>query len=104
MVKIETVKREHPTRRKLLDTVYGLLTSQPFDSITIGLVLEKSGVVSGSLYYHFENFDDLVETAMAELFSAGVKADTKLMEARMRSVQNREELFEAIREILKRST
>lgn len=36
------------------------------------MVLEQSGVSNGSLYHHFQDFPDLIETALVDLFTASV--------------------------------
>lgn len=65
------LKVPHPTATKLLDTAIELLESIPMDEITISEVLTRSGVSYGSLYYHYEDFADLVEQAVAHRFSSG---------------------------------
>jgi AcrR family transcriptional regulator len=69
----ETKHREHPTRKRLVDTVLELFEVHPHGSVTADMVLSASGVSKGSLYHHFEDFDDLLGTAMAREFSRAVQ-------------------------------
>lgn len=62
-------KPAHPTKTALIDTVVNMLDSTPVEEITCDSVLDASGISRGSLYYHFEDFGDLVEHALAVRFS-----------------------------------
>lgn len=67
-----TPKKEHPTKRALIDTVVGMLETTPVESVTCDAVLDASGISRGSLYYHFTDFGDLIEHALAFRFSQSV--------------------------------
>jgi AcrR family transcriptional regulator len=60
----------HPTARLLVDTVVGMLKTMPFDDIKSQVVLQRSGISRGPMYYHFKNFEELVETAQLELYQS----------------------------------
>ena len=63
----------HPTKQKLLEVTVALLENQIPEAIKSDEVLEKSGVVKGSLYYHFEDFSDLLESAQILAFERHVE-------------------------------
>lgn len=63
----------HPNARKLLDTTVELLENTPIERVTLAAVLEHSGVSNGSLYHHFEDFQDLVEWAVVVRFTKGLQ-------------------------------
>jgi AcrR family transcriptional regulator len=65
-------KKEHPTKRALIDTVVSMLDTTPVEEITCDAVLDASGISRGSLYYHFADFGDLVEHALAHRFATYV--------------------------------
>lgn len=62
-------KPAHPTKTALIDTVVSMLETTPVEEITCDSVLDASGISRGSLYYHFEDFGDLVEHGLAVRFS-----------------------------------
>jgi AcrR family transcriptional regulator len=64
----------HPTKESLVADVVELLDTHPPEQITISLVLERTGVSSGSLYHFFNDLSDLIEHAMLRRFMAGVQA------------------------------
>jgi AcrR family transcriptional regulator len=62
----------HPTKAKLLAAATALSQTHHPDAVTIDMVLEHSGVSKGSLYHHFEDFSDLIETVLVNLFTMSV--------------------------------
>lgn len=58
----------HPTAQKLVDTVIEMLQTTTYKNIKSENVLLRSGISRGPLYHHFANFDDLIETAQAQIF------------------------------------
>lgn len=63
-----TVKLVHPTAQLLIETVVNLLDKKAADQITSEEVLHLSGISRGSMYHHFEDFEDLVDTALVKRF------------------------------------
>ena len=63
---------DHPTKAALLATAISLLDERSPESITLGDVLTESGISSGSLYHHFGDLDNLIESAMVVRFARGV--------------------------------
>lgn len=62
----------HGTKRQLLECVIDMLETSGPNQLLIEDVLTRSGVSKGSLYYHFEDFPHLVETALVELYRRNV--------------------------------
>lgn len=58
----------HKTKKALIDTVIALMDGNPSADITIQQVLKTSGITSGSLYYHFSDFQELIDFALADLY------------------------------------
>lgn len=59
----------HPTKQKLIDTALALLEDhQPYE-LTLEMVLQASGVSSGSLYHHFNDFPDLIDHALVATYA-----------------------------------
>lgn len=63
----------HPTRQTLIEAARACLDQQPWDQVTVDLVLDRCGVSRSSLYHHFEDFQDLLEQATAEAISEGTR-------------------------------
>lgn len=99
-----TKKTIHPTKECLLNTVIGLLDTQPLESITVDVVLRESGVSKGSLYHHFEDFPDLLEHALVQRFSLGVDKSIEKLSRVVRSSQTRDEAFEGLYKVTRQST
>jgi len=62
----------HGTKRQLLECVIDMLETTGPNQLLIEDVLTQSGVSKGSLYYHFEDFPHLVESALVELYRRDV--------------------------------
>jgi AcrR family transcriptional regulator len=78
--------RTHPTKAKLLNTYVELLDTHSIEDITLDMVLRSSRISKGSLYHHFKDFDELIESAEVQSFSAYVDLSIlKLSQAAMQS-------------------
>ena len=60
----------HKTKRALIDTVLQLMDGIPSTPVTLQDVLTTSGLTSGALYYHFEDFPDLIDHALIDIYSS----------------------------------
>ena len=54
----------HPTKSKLVETATRLLKTHKPSEISVDLVLSESKISKGSLYHHFADLDELIETAL----------------------------------------
>ena len=62
----------HPTKEKLIQTFLDLSKTNSWHDITSDMVLETSGITKGSLYHHFDDFGELIETVRVRRFSQWV--------------------------------
>ena len=62
-------KAESPTRTLLIDTAVKIIKRESVDQINSERVLQESCLSKGSMYHHFEDFGDLVEAAMVQIFA-----------------------------------
>ncbi|MBU6265011.1 MAG: TetR/AcrR family transcriptional regulator, partial [Actinomycetales bacterium] len=92
-------KSSHPTRDRLIETMAELLDGSDPEHITADQVLTASGVSKGSLYHHFEDFEDLLEAALISRFGVNVDATIDALAQILATVNSREELLEALREL-----
>jgi AcrR family transcriptional regulator len=74
----------HPTAASLCKTVGNLLDEKNPDLITVEEVLQKSGISKGSLYHHFEDLSDLIETTLITRYThwidLSIRSMSKLLE------------------------
>lgn len=70
----------HPTQVRLIETVSVMLDGKSPYEVLIENVLRESGVSRGSLYYHFGDFQALIERTLVIRFSRGVDETIEMMQ------------------------
>lgn len=90
----------HPTRKKLIETFLRLGEAQDFSTITVDAVLGEAGISKGSLYHHFNDFDDLLAQAKAHLFSIGVNRSIEMMGTMLEKSETAEDFKALIRVLI----
>ena len=97
----------HPTAQRLVDTVVEMLKTTPFDEIKSDVVLQRSGISRGPMYYHFQNFEELVETAQLKLYQSFLEKVVQELNAVIAQCQTIEEAragFSVLGEISRRQS
>lgn len=89
----------HPTKRLLIETASNLLDTKSATQISAEEVLEISGISRGSMYHHFEDLNDLIETTQVYGYSKWVDASIKFMYDFVITANNKEELRQALRKL-----
>lgn len=89
-------KRTHPTKERLIETMVSLMDERALHDIQVDDVLSESNISKGSLYHHFENFDELTEAALISRFVAGVDRSIELVAAAVNEAKNAEEFVKQI--------
>ena len=98
-MKSETKGRNHhPTKEKLIEVTVEMLGSQ-FDEVSTEMILEASGVSSGSVYHHFEDIDDLIETAYVRRFSRFVDLSIGMIRGELAKASSREEMIDTMKAV-----
>lgn len=92
-------KRVHPTKVRLIETVLELRKTQPFEAITVEQVLELSGISRGSLYHHFVDFYDLIESAELVRFTKYVDVSIQRIIDMASAAESRDDLVSGIQQI-----
>ena len=64
---------EHPTRRYIRSVSVEILKERGPAGFRIDEVLERTGLTRGAIYHHFENVDDLFESAVLAVYSEGLE-------------------------------
>jgi AcrR family transcriptional regulator len=89
----------HPTKRALVQTVLDELKTKKALDLTSELILEKSGISKGSLYHHFEDFDDLIETAQVYRYAAYVDQSIHLLTKVFQISKSRDEMVAELKKV-----
>jgi AcrR family transcriptional regulator len=92
-------KTAHPTREKLVATLVALMDERALYEIQVDDVLRESNISKGSLYHHFENFDDLTSAALISRFAAGVDISIQLVADAVNEAKTAEEFVAKIIEV-----
>jgi AcrR family transcriptional regulator len=87
----------HPTKRLLVETVVSMLESKKPAEILAEEVLEESGISKGSMYHHFSDLQDLVETAQIYRYSKWIDASIEFLTNNVATARSKEELREALK-------
>lgn len=83
----------HPTQVRLIETVSTMLDGKSPYEVLIENVLRESGVSRGSLYYHFGDFQALIERTLVIRFSRGVDETIEMMNHIASTAQSQDEFW-----------
>lgn len=89
------MKSLHPTKQLLIDVTVKLLDDKQPHEIQVDEILETSGISKGSLYHHFTDLAELLETALAMRYASYVDMSIGFM-TRELMVKTKEELFQGL--------
>jgi AcrR family transcriptional regulator len=76
-----------------------LLNDRPIAEIRSEEVLELSGVSKGSLYHHFNDFSDLINTALVYRFSQEVDLNIEIIANTLSRATTKEQLFQGLAQV-----
>lgn len=80
------------TKDRLVKVVLELSEDQPIDEIKVEEVLGASGISTGSLYHHFEDFGHLIETAMVERYLELLRSGELFIQSALDEAKDLEDL------------
>lgn len=89
----------HPTKRLLVETTSKLLDEKVAIQVSAEEVLERSGISRGSMYHHFVDLDDLLETTQVWRYSRWVDASVKFMYDFVITSRTKDEVRAALRKL-----
>ncbi|CAN2229001.1 DNA-binding HTH domain, TetR-type [Candidatus Nanopelagicaceae bacterium] len=89
----------HPTKTHLIDTAVKLLDTQLPQEIAVDEILEKSGISKGSLYHHFEDLAELLESAQVARYADWVDRSIELIVAIISKAKSKDEVFEGVKKM-----
>jgi AcrR family transcriptional regulator len=89
----------HPTKKLLVETVVELLETKKPNEILAEEVLEVSGVSKGSMYHHFEDLQELVETAQLVRYSKWIDLSIEFMTKYVLGASTKENFIDSLRKL-----
>jgi AcrR family transcriptional regulator len=89
----------HPTQVRLIETVSLMLDGTSPYEVLIESVLRESGVSRGSLYYHFGDFQALIERTLIIRFSRGVDETIEMMQHIASTSKSQDEFWTRMHEV-----
>ena len=87
---------EHATHRALIDCGVELAKEFGMYGFTVEQLLTRSGIAKGSLYHHFEDFNDLVECVQVRIFTGYVELDILAIQQALDAATDRDKLVNLI--------
>lgn len=91
----------HPTKKVLVETLSNMLEKRRASDILVDEVLDESGVSKGSLYHHFEDYQELIETAYVYRYTLWIDASIDFLGKRVVPSRTKQDLREALFELTK---
>jgi AcrR family transcriptional regulator len=89
----------HPTKSHLIETAVALLEDKLPHEIAVDEILEKSGISKGSLYHHFEDLAELLESAQVARYADWVDRSMELIIKIISQAKTKEALFEGLKKM-----
>ena len=86
----------HPTKGVLIRTLDRLLNNRQQREVSVEEVLENSGVSKGSLYHHFEDYSELLETTYVYRYTLWIDASIEFLGKRVVPARTKDELRKAL--------
>jgi len=93
----------HPTKSKLVETATRLLKTHKPSEISVDLVLSESKISKGSLYHHFADLDELIETALLDRYARWVDISVGAMTQILTTAKTSKEIYLGLVEVTRRS-
>ncbi len=84
----------HPTKQVLIDVVVNLLDSKSPSEINSEEILDAALISKGSLYHHFQDLPELIETALIFRFSKYVNETIDSLEEILASSNDKKEALD----------
>ena len=89
-------KALHPTKTKLIDTAIVFLKQMPINEISVDMILKESNISKGSMYHHFEDLGELLDTAIIEQFAKWVDESIRVLSEVLTAATTRQEMFDGL--------
>jgi AcrR family transcriptional regulator len=91
----------HPTKARLIETTAELLHEKLPQEIAVDEILDKSGISKGSLYHHFEDLSELLESAQVARYAVWVDRSIGLIVPLLSAAKTRGDIIEGLKKATK---
>lgn len=78
-------QEDHPTRLQIIEVAATILKTVGVPGFHVDDVLAATGLTRGAVYHHFDNVDDLVESALLAVYAEGLSANIAMVESLLTS-------------------
>ena len=92
-------EKNHPTRERLVVTLAEIMDEVPPEKVQVDDVLLRSGVSKGSMYYHFEDFGELIDAAFVRRFGQNVDANIAWISTLLATADSRDTFLNGLFEL-----
>ena len=89
-------RHTHPTKTALIEATRELLESHPRKEISTEQILTKSGISKGSLYHHFEDLEELIESATLLRYTEWVDGSIEAITQVLRAVKSPDDVYNSL--------
>lgn len=96
MVKKTERESDHPTRILITSVAAEILKEQGPGEFRVDDVLERTSLTRGAVYHHFDNVDDLVDSALIATYSEGVGATIEFVRVTLASATTFEQFRDGV--------
>ena len=96
-------RHTHPTKTALIEATRELLESHPRKEISTEQILTKSGTSKGSLYHHFEDLEELIESATLLRYTEWVDGSIEAITQVLRAVKSPDDVYNSLVAITKQT-
>lgn len=92
--------RESPARDRLIQAVRSLLEKHHPSQLTTSMILKEAGVARNTLYLHFEDLSNLLETVLLSIFSKSVEENVQAAQSLVDGSKTKAELLGRMPELI----
>ena len=96
MVKKTKRESDHPTRILITSVAAGVLREQGPAEFRVDDVLQRTDLTPGPVYHHFDNVDDLADSALIATYSRGVGATIESVRVTLASATTFEQFRDGV--------
>jgi AcrR family transcriptional regulator len=94
-------RKQSPARERLIKAVRTLLLAHEPSEITTTMVLREANVARNTLYLHFEDHANLLETVLLSMFLEGVEQHAALLKSATMESKTKSEFWKRAAEIVR---